>query len=62
MSTVESAKERMRTWDTKGPCPRCHFAFSDCGHSVGEIQDHLGEQVLRAIVRDELRNWFKPND
>lgn len=48
---------RPRDFNARGDkCPICGKGFrSDaCPHSVEEAEDHLEEQLVRSIVRDEI--------
>lgn len=42
------------SFDRKGDCPMCRKPFSGCRHSCQTVEEHLREEAVRKVVRDEL--------
>ena len=54
--TVKEARKRMNSFQAKSSkCPVCHRNFRNgCDHSVVAARNRLQENLVRAIVQEEL--------
>lgn len=56
---VKAAQSRRAAWSPRGClCPICKRSFQNhpaCVHTVQQARDRLDEDVIRAVVREELR-------
>jgi len=55
---ITVAQQVKRTWHPGDKCPICKdwFRGNNCSHSIAQAEAKLDENVIRAIVRDELEN------
>lgn len=55
MLTLKKARSKAKEWyETRSSCPICKEIFKHCNHTAEQAHEKLNEDIIRAIVRDEI--------